>query len=62
MSLKVGDTLRFKTRRVTSEGLDVNSSAKSGRIQKIIPYEKGCAYIVLRKGKRELVLDSQVIP
>lgn len=62
MSLKVGDTLKFTTSRVTPEGLDVHSSVKSGRIQKIIPDEKGCAYIVLRKGKPELVLDTQVVP
>ena len=57
---RVGDLLKFTTDRVTAEGQTVHSSIKSGRIEKVIADGKGLAYLVRRKGKRELVLDTWV--
>lgn len=59
---RVGDSLKFTTDRVTADGQTVQSSIKSGRIEKVIADDKGFAYLVRRKGKRELVLDSWVVP
>jgi len=58
----VGDSIKFTTDRVTADGQTVHSSIKSGRIEKVIADDKGFAYLVRRKGKRELVLDSWVVP
>lgn len=58
---RVGDSLKFTTDRVTAEGHKVHSSIKSGRIEKVIADDKGFAYVVRRKGKRELVLDVWVV-
>lgn len=58
---RVGDLLKFTTDRVTAEGQTVHSSIKSGRIEKVIADDKGFAYLVRRKGKRELVLDTWVV-
>jgi len=59
---KVGDLLKFVTDRVTTEGAIVVSSTKQGRIEKVIQDEKGFAYVVRRKGKTEIVLDTWVTP
>lgn len=59
---RVGDSLKFTTDRVTADGQTVHSAIKSGRIEKVIADDKGFAYLVRRKGKRELVLDSWVVP
>ncbi|MGY3285087.1 hypothetical protein ACVW05_002689 [Pseudomonas fulva] len=58
---RVGDSLKFTTDRVTTDGQTVQSSIKSGRIEKVIADDKGFAYVVRRKGKRELVLDVWVV-
>lgn len=58
--MKVGDVLRYTTTRVESSSHTVYSGVKSGRIRKVLKDEFGIAYVVDRKGRSEVVLDTQV--
>lgn len=58
--MKIGDMLRYTTNRADSSGNTVHSGIKSGRIRKVLEDEYGIAYVVDRKGRAEIVLDTQV--
>jgi hypothetical protein len=59
--VKVGDTIKFTSTRVDDSGVTVRSGVKTGRIKKLLQDEAGMAFVVVRKRKAEIVLDTDVV-
>jgi len=60
MSLKIGDKIKYVSSRIDAAGIEVFGKDRVGTVEKVLPDEHGFAYAVRRKGKIEIVLDTQV--
>lgn len=61
-SKKIGDRIKFASSRIDAAGIEVFGKDRSGIVEKVFCDEHGRAYAVRRKGKVEIVLDTQVRP
>lgn len=60
MSIKVGDKISFVTSEMDPRGIEVFSSRKIGKVEKVLQDDSGSAYVVRRKGVTRIILDTQV--
>lgn len=61
MNIKVGDSVIYGSCRVDDSGVTVFQKDRSGVVEKVIRDEVGIAYVVRRKGKIDIVLDTDLI-
>lgn len=62
MNIKIADKITYTSSRIDDSGIEVFGKDRRGTLEKVLQDETGRAYAVRRKGKIEIVLDTQVKP
>lgn len=60
MNIKVADKITYTSSRIDENGIEVFGKDRRGTVEKIYQDEDGFACVVRRKGKTEIVFDTQV--
>lgn len=62
MNIKIGGKITYSSSRIDENGIEVFGKDRRGTVESILQDKTGFAYAVRRKGKIEIVLDTQVKP
>lgn len=62
MNIKIADKITYTHSRIDGNGIEVFGKDRRGTVEKVYQGDDGFAYAVRRKGKIDIVLDTQVKP